>query len=163
MVHGRTIEKIIHQFFALGFVKACNGCAGGIRRDLLDRVGRPEHPRDLKDYPCLNVLQTTRRNNYRWEFEEGGREFEVAVESAISVNDFDFLMERAMDGLGLTYQPEPLATPHVTAGRLERVLDPYLAGPTAWHLYYPSRLGASAPLRAFVEFMRGRLRTSGRA
>jgi hypothetical protein len=47
--------------------------------------------------------------------------------------------------------------------RLERVLDPYLAGPTDWRLYYPSRLGASAPLRAFVEFMRGRLRTPGRA
>lgn len=130
---------------------------------LLERRGRPEHPRDLKGYPCLNVLQTTRRNNYRWEFEEDGREFEVAVESAISVNDFDFLMSRAMEGLGLTYQPEPLATPHVLAGRLERVLDPYLAGPTAWHLYYPSRLGASAPLRAFVEFMRGRLRKPGRA
>jgi DNA-binding transcriptional LysR family regulator len=54
--------------------------------------GRPEHPRDLKDLPCLNVLQTTRRNNYRWEFEEDGREFEVAVESPISINDFDFLI-----------------------------------------------------------------------
>lgn len=130
---------------------------------LLERAGRPEHPRDLKGYPCLNVLQTTRRNNYRWEFEEDGREFEVAVESAISVNDFDFLLKSAIDGLGLTYQPEPLAMPHVMAGRLQRVLDPYLAGPTAWHLYYPSRLGASAPLRAFVEFMRGRLRAPGRA
>ena len=129
---------------------------------LLQRHGRPEHPRELKGYPCLNVLQTTRRNNYRWEFEEDGREFEVAVESAISVNDFDFLMKGAIDGLGLTYQPEPLAMPHVMAGRLERVLDAYLAGPTAWHLYYPSRLGASAPLRAFVEFMRGRLRAMER-
>ncbi|KQY93322.1 LysR family transcriptional regulator [Caulobacter sp. Root1455] len=130
---------------------------------LLQRWGRPEHPRDLKAIPCLNVLQTTRRNNYRWEFEEDGREFEVAVDSAISVNDFDFLLKSAIDGLGLTYQPEPLAMPHVMTGRLERVLDPYLAGPTAWHLYYPSRLGASAPLRAFVEFMRGRLRVPGRA
>jgi DNA-binding transcriptional LysR family regulator len=130
---------------------------------LLERWGRPEHPRDLKTIPCLNVLQTTRRNNYRWEFEEDGREFEVAVESAISVNDFDFLLKSALDGLGLTYQPEPLAMPHVMTGRLERVLDPYLAGPTDWRLYYPSRLGASAPLRAFVEFMRGRLRTPGRA
>jgi DNA-binding transcriptional LysR family regulator len=130
---------------------------------LLQRWGRPEHPRDLKNIPCLNVLQTTRRNNYRWEFEENGREFQVAVDSAISVNDFDFLMKGAIDGLGLTYQPEPLAMPHVMTGRLERVLDPYLAGPTDWRLYYPSRLGASAPLRAFVEFMRGRLRTPGRA
>ncbi|KQY35344.1 LysR family transcriptional regulator [Caulobacter sp. Root487D2Y] len=130
---------------------------------LLQRWGRPEHPRDLKAIPCLNVLQTTRRNNYRWEFEEDGREFEVAVDSAISVNDFDFLLKSAIDGLGLTYQPEPLAMPHVMTGRLERVLDSYLAGPTAWHLYYPSRLGASAPLRAFVEFMRGRLRVPGRA
>lgn len=130
---------------------------------LLERWGRPEHPRDLKNIPCLNVLQTTRRNNYRWEFEEDGREFQVAVDSAISVNDFDFLLKGALDGLGLTYQPEPLAMPHVMTRRLERVLDPYLAGPTDWRLYYPSRLGASAPLRAFVEFMRGRLRTPGRA
>jgi DNA-binding transcriptional LysR family regulator len=130
---------------------------------LLQRHGRPEHPRDLRGYPCLNVLQTTRGNNYRWEFEEDGREFEVAVESPISVNDFDFLLKGAIDGLGLTYQPEPLAMSHVMSGRLERVLDPYLAGPTAWHLYYPSRLGASAPLRAFVEFMRGRLRAARHA
>jgi DNA-binding transcriptional LysR family regulator len=158
----RMGEMIAPDMVAVRVSPAFQFCVVGAPA-LLERVGRPEHPRDLKDYPCLNVLQTTRRNNYRWEFEEGGREFEVAVESAISVNDFDFLMERAMDGLGLTYQPEPLAMPHVTAGRLERVLDSYLAGPTAWHLYYPSRLGASAPLRAFVEFMRGRLRTSGRA
>ncbi len=130
---------------------------------LLERHGRPAHPRDLKGYPCLNVLQTTHLNNYRWEFEEDGREFEVAVDSPISVNDFDFLLKGALDGLGLTYQPEPLAMPQVMAGRLERVLDPYLAGPTAWHLYYPSRLGASAALRALVEFMRGRMRTPGRA
>ena len=130
---------------------------------LLQRWGRPGHPRDLKGYPCLNVLQTTRMNNYRWEFEEDGREFQVAVESPLSVNDFDLLMKGALDGLGLTYQPEPLAMGHVLNGRLERVLDAYLAGPTSWHLYYPSRLGASAALRAFVEFMRGRMRTAGRA
>ncbi len=46
-------------------------------------------------------------NNYRWEFEEDGREFEVVVESPVSVNDFDLLLKGALDGLGLTYQPEP--------------------------------------------------------
>ncbi len=125
---------------------------------LLERLGRPAHPRDLKGFPCLNVFQLTRRHDYRWEFAEGGREFEVAVEGPFSLNDFGFLVEKAVEGLGLAYEPEPLVAEHVAAGRLERVLDPYLAGPTAWHLYYPSRLGASAPLRAFVEFMRARLR-----
>jgi DNA-binding transcriptional LysR family regulator len=126
---------------------------------LLERRGRPGHPRDLKGFPCLNIFQLTRSTDYRWEFaEEDGREFEVAVEGPFSVNDFDFMVRTAVEGLGLAYAPEPLVARHVAAGRLERVLDDHLAGPTAWHLYYPSRLGASAPLRAFVEFMRGRLR-----
>jgi DNA-binding transcriptional LysR family regulator len=87
----------------------------------------------------------------------------VAVEGPFSVNDFGFVLEAALEGLGLAYEPEPLVAEHVAAGRLERVLDPYLAGPTAWHLFYPSRLGASAPLRAFVDFMRSRLREVERA
>ena len=130
---------------------------------LLERLGKPGHPRDLKGFVCLNVYQLTRRTDYRWEFEEAGREFEVAVEGPFSINDFSFMVQMALDGLGLTYQPEPLVAGHVAAGRLERVLDPYLAAPTSWHLYYPSRLGASAPLRAFVEFMRSRLRLAERA
>ena len=130
---------------------------------LLDRLGRPGHPRDLNGYPCLNVFQMTRRNDYRWEFaQEGGQEYDVSVEGPISINDFGFLIHMAVEGLGLAYEPEPLVAEHVAAGRLERVLDEHLAGPTAWHLYYPSRLGASAPLRAFVEFMRGRLRDAER-
>lgn len=129
---------------------------------LLDRLGRPGHPRDLKGYPCLNVFQMTRRTDYRWEFAEDGREYEVSVEGPIGVNDFGFLARMAVDGLGLAYEPEPLVAGHVAAGRLERVLDDHLAGPTSWRLYYPSRLGASAPLRAFVDFMRGRLREAER-
>jgi DNA-binding transcriptional LysR family regulator len=125
---------------------------------LLERLGRPDHPRDLKGFPCLNVFQLTRGTDYRWEFAENGREFEVAVEGPFSVNDFDFMVRMAVEGLGLAYAPAPVVAGRLAAGRLERVLDPYLAGPTSWHLYYPSRLGASAPLRAFVEFMRGRLR-----
>lgn len=129
---------------------------------LLDRLGRPAHPRDLEGFPCLNIFQMTRRNDYRWEFAEDGREYEVTVEGPISINDFGFQVRMALDGLGLAYAPEPLVAEDVAAGRLERVLDDHLAGPTAWHLYYPSRLGASAPLRAFVDFMRGRLRDAER-
>jgi DNA-binding transcriptional LysR family regulator len=130
---------------------------------LLDRLGRPRHPRDLKAFPCLNIFQLTRGTDYRWEFaEDDGREFEVAVDGPFSINDFDFQVRTAVDGLGLAYEPEPLVADHVAAGRLERVLDDHLASPTAWHLYYPSRLGASAPLRAFVEFMRDRLRLAER-
>jgi DNA-binding transcriptional LysR family regulator len=129
---------------------------------LLERLGRPGHPRDLKGLPCLNIYQMTRRHDYRWEFAEDGREYEVAVEGPTSINDFGFQVAMAVEGLGLAYAPEPLVAGHVAAGRLERVLDDHLAGPTAWHLYYPSRLGASAPLRAFVDFMRGRLRAEER-
>jgi DNA-binding transcriptional LysR family regulator len=125
---------------------------------LLDRLGRPGHPGDLKDYPCLNIHQTTRRRDYRWEFAENGQEFEVAVEGPLSVNDFDLLRQAAVDGMGLAYGPETRVAELVAAGRLERVLDDYLAGETSWRLYYPRRLGASAPLRAFVDFMSRRLR-----
>lgn len=130
---------------------------------LLDRMGRPSHPRDLKAWPCLNIHQLTRRRDYRWEFAEDGQEFEVAVEGPLSVNDFDLVRQAALDGLGVAYGPETQVAALVAAGRLERVLDDYLAGDTSWHLYYPSRLGASAPLRAFVDFMVRRLRAEERA
>jgi DNA-binding transcriptional LysR family regulator len=125
---------------------------------LLDRLGRPSHPRDLKGFPCLNIFQMTRRTDYRWEFAQDGREYEVTVEGPISINDFGFQVQMAVECLGLAYAPEPMVAEPVAAGRLERVLDDHLAGPTSWQLYYPSRLGASAPLRAFVDFMRARLR-----
>ncbi|WP_165183969.1 LysR substrate-binding domain-containing protein [Caulobacter soli] len=155
----RLGETIAPDMVAARVSPAFQFCVVGAP-SLLERMGRPAHPRDLKGVPCLNIFQLTRGTDYRWEFaEEGGREFEVTVEGPFSVNDFNFMVQMAIDGLGLAYAPEPLVAEPVAAGRLERVLDEHLAGSTAWHLYYPSRLGASAPLRAFVEFMRGRLRT----
>ena len=62
--------------------------------------------------------------------------------------------ERRVGRRRVAYTNEAHARPHLEAGRLKVVLEPYALPFEGWRLYYPSRRNMTGPLRAFVEFMR---------
>jgi len=49
------------------------------------------------------------------------------------------MREAALDGFGLVNLPEDYVAPHVSAGRLIRVLEDWCPRYPGYHLYYPSR------------------------
>jgi DNA-binding transcriptional LysR family regulator len=63
---------------------------------------------------------------------------------------------KALAGLGLTYLPEGLVQPHISKGRLRRVLEDWCPSYPGYHLYYPSRRQPSAAFALLVEALRYR-------
>lgn len=125
--------------------------------DYFARHGRPQRPEELKQHACINFRQSD-RSLYRWEFEEGGREFALAVDGPVIANEANVMISAAVMGLGLAYLLDPVAEPLCRRGLLERALEPFCPQTPGFFLYFPSRHQVLPKLRAFIDFARTRLR-----
>jgi DNA-binding transcriptional LysR family regulator len=123
----------------------------------LDRNGRPEHPRDLLRHACLRGRFTSGAMP-PWEFERGGEVVQVDPTGPLLVSiggATPLSVDAALAGTGIVYLFEDWLRPHLESGALEPVLEawwPTFSGP---FLYYPGRRLVPAPLRAFVDFIKG--------
>jgi DNA-binding transcriptional LysR family regulator len=118
---------------------------------------RPKTPQELTHHNCLNLrLPTHGGSLYAWEFEKNGRQVNVRVEGQLIFNSAGLLLEGALRGLGLAYLTEGHAQPHVSQGRLVRVLGDWCPPFAGYHLYYPSRRQASPAFTVLVDALRYR-------
>jgi DNA-binding transcriptional LysR family regulator len=121
--------------------------------DFFDRWPKPLHPRDLTGLPCVR-LRFDSGAEYHWEFERGGIELEITVGGPFATNSQELMLQAALDGHGIAYLFEGLATPAIADGRLIRVLDDWCPYWPGLYLYYPSRRQLPGALRAFVDFVK---------
>ena len=70
----------------------------------------------------------------------------------------DLLVDAAIAGTGIVPLFEDWLRPHFDSGALEPVLEPWWLRFTGPYLYYPGRRLVPAPLRAFVDFIKGSAR-----
>ena len=78
----------------------------------------------------------------------------MRVEGQLTFNNTAQMLTAALDGLGLAYVPEDLAQPHITKGRLKRVLADWCPPYAGYHLYYPSRRQSSVAFSLLVDALR---------
>ena len=116
----------------------------------------PTTPADLADHVCINLRLPTYGGLYAWEFEKGKRTINVRVEGQLTFNGIYQILSAALDGFGLAYVPEDLATPHLSARRLNRVLEDWCPPFAGYHLYYPSRRHLSPAFSLLVDALRYR-------
>jgi DNA-binding transcriptional LysR family regulator len=114
----------------------------------------PASPQDLVNHACINIRLPTYGGVWAWEFEKDGRELRVHVEGQLTFNSIYDVRDAAVDGLGLAFVPEDIAEAHMKQGRLIRVLEPWCACWSGYHLYYPSRRQLSPAFKVLVEALR---------
>jgi DNA-binding transcriptional LysR family regulator len=114
---------------------------------------KPKHPRDCAAHDCINY-RLTGGGVYRWEFVENGKDFAVAVDGRLLVNDGDFMVDAVLRGFGLAYIIEEQVIPLIKEKRLVRVLESYCEPFPGLSLYYPTRVQIAPKLQAFVDFFR---------
>lgn len=121
-------------------------------------VGRepPTSPRDLTDHRCINLRLSTQGGLYAWEFEKEGQTTQVRVTGQVTFNNAMFMLDAALQGLGLCCMPLDLVQPHIDAGRLVPVLRDWWATFPGYHLYFPSRRQMSPALTLVVDALRYR-------
>ena len=88
--------------------------------------------------------------------EKGGRELRVRVDGQLVFNSLKQRLNAALAGFGLAYVPEDAAQPHLTRGRLKRVLEDWCPPFPGYHLYYPSRRQSSPAFVVLVDALRYR-------
>ena len=114
----------------------------------------PKKPQDLTDHKCINLRLATYGGLYAWEFGKGGRELKVRVDGQLVFNGTAQMLDAALEGFGLAYVPEDAARPHLSQGRLKRVLEDWCPPFPGYHLYYPSRRHSSPAFSLLIEALR---------
>ena len=115
--------------------------------------GRPKTPAELKQHRCIRARMAS-GVIYRWEFEKRGESLALDVPGPLILDESGLMLQAALAGEGLAYLADFTTAGHVSAGRLERVLEDWLPAYPGLCLYYPSRRHVPAKLRAFIELVR---------
>lgn len=124
----------------------------------LDRRGRPKHPRDLLGHACI-------RGRFRsgaipsWEFERNGEVLKINPDGPLLVaigGGIDLGIEAAVAGAGIVHIFEEWLRPRLAEGSLEPVLETWWQRFSGPFLYYSGRRLVPAPLKAFIDFVKGR-------
>ncbi len=120
----------------------------------LARHGTPGHPRELTAHRCIRWRWPGQDHPYRWEFNEDGRWFEVAVEGGLIVNDKALSARAAAEGVGIAFHTEEWVAPYVADGRLVRLLERWSAPFPGMYLCYPQQRQMSPAVRAVITALR---------
>jgi DNA-binding transcriptional LysR family regulator len=125
--------------------------------DYFSQHPKPKHPRDLLEHDCIGHRRASGAL-YHWEFDENGKDFEIAVPSRIITNDMAHTLRLALDGVALAVLFEDHVRAELHSGQLVRVLKDYCSPFPGFHLYYPNRAQTPLKLRALTDFLRKRKR-----
>ncbi len=120
------------------------------------RRPKPKTPQDLTAHDCICFRLPTYGGLYAWEFEKRGRELRVRVDGQVVFNNIALQLNAAVGGVGLAYLPEDVVQPHLSGGRLIRVLDDWCPPFSGYRLYYPSRRQPSPAFAVVVDALRHR-------
>jgi DNA-binding transcriptional LysR family regulator len=113
--------------------------------------GTPRHPRELMHHRCIGWRPSLSAAPYRWEFEQGGEAFDVAVEPQITTNDLHLMVRTALAGGGITFALEDTFRSYIDRGELVTALDDYLPPFPGFFLYFPNRRNMAPKLRALID------------
>ncbi len=116
--------------------------------------GIPAHPRELVRHRCIGWRPAPNVAPYRWEFQENGIPFDVAVEPQITTNDLHLMLRTALAGGGITFALEETFRPFVERGELVPLLDDFLPPFPGFFLYFPQRRNLAPKMRALIEHVR---------
>jgi DNA-binding transcriptional LysR family regulator len=123
--------------------------------DYLARTVRPARPDDLRGHACLRFRRSDGALAL-WQLNDNSRGVEVAVTGPLIANDFPTLLGAALEGMGLAQLPEPMVREHLSAGRLESVLERYAPTAPGIFLYHPGNRQILPKLRAFIDHVKNR-------
>jgi DNA-binding transcriptional LysR family regulator len=127
--------------------------------EYFERHGIPAHPRELVHHRCIGWRPSPSAAPYRWEFEQNGVAFDVAVEPQITTNDLRLMIRTALAGGGITFALEETFRPYIDRGELITALDDYLPAFPGFFLYFPNRRNMAPKLRALIDHVREHRRT----
>jgi DNA-binding transcriptional LysR family regulator len=112
-------------------------------------AGQPQVPAELLKHNFL--MHGSRLLQDRIYLDNGE---EIRIKKRMSINDTDLLLQAAIEGLGLVWTHENLASKLIQNQKLIPVLNNYLKTIHSIYLYYPAQKKQSPAIQAFIQFFR---------
>jgi len=120
---------------------------------LIDRLGRPRTPEDLRDWPALCYTGSERMDIWRYKAPDG-TPGSVQVTVRMRANNGTVLLDAAMAGLGVALQPSFIVSDALESGMLVPILHSYQWPELGIYAVYPQTRHLSARSRAFIDYLR---------
>ncbi|MFZ5707343.1 MAG: LysR family transcriptional regulator [Pseudomonadota bacterium] len=120
---------------------------------LLDRLGRPEHPRDLVRFPVFGYTHV--RNPGRWHCRHAVEgDYVVEIKGPVRANNGDVLIDALVAGMGIARAPDFMVWRELADGRLVEILHDWSTGTdAALHLVTPPTALRPARVKALIDFL----------
>lgn len=154
---GIRYGKVIAQDMVMVQASAPSRLIAIAAPDYLSRHAIPRTPQDLQKHACIR-FRLGNRQLLPWEFEKNKKKIEVAISGPLIVNSVDLMVKATCDGIGIGYMAETYLTKDIAEGSLVPMLTDWSPTYDSWYVYYASRQHLSAPLKAFIQFLRNNLR-----
>ncbi|WP_269503058.1 LysR family transcriptional regulator [Burkholderia sp. IMCC1007] len=119
--------------------------------DYLKREGRPAHPRELAERPCLSYA--FRAHSDVWRFtNDAGDEEPVMPNGPLRVTNADALLPTLLAGLAIAELPEFIAGEYLADGRLETILTDWSLTNGGLYFVTPSARARPAKVAALSDY-----------
>lgn len=119
--------------------------------EYLRREGRPTHPGELADRPCLPYAYRARSAVWRFTNDAGDEE-SVMPTGPLRVTNADALLPALLDGLAIAELPEFIAGEYLADGRLEAILPGWSLTTGGLYFVTPSARARPAKVTALSDY-----------
>lgn len=107
-------------------------------------------PNDLRNHECLGFAHKELLTRWTFDGPEGSEE--VPIDSRLTSNHGEPLLNAALAGMGVILQPRELVLPYVQDGRLRQLLPEFRPSSRSMHILYHSDRQMVPKIRSFIDF-----------
>ena len=122
--------------------------------DYLGRHGEPQHPSELARHECLPYTLSPVST---WTFMEDGNPISIPVHGRLQANNGDALLQAAIRGLGIAYQPTFIAGDAIRASQLQAILTSYTNLENGIYAVLPGNRHIPLRVRVLIDFLTAEL------
>ncbi len=121
------------------------------------RRGVPLTPADLLAHACIHFRYPLTGKLQSWMLSGAGEGSEADLPCSMICNSLEGRSAFALEGLGLIYVADFLIARELESGELITVLDSFVRETGQFNVLWPSGRHVVPKLRAFIDFLQGRL------
>ena len=119
---------------------------------LLKRIGPPESPGSLADYPSMALTSTVSRRT--WDLSKNGQDrISIVFSPRYVTDDMAALALAAQNGVGIVQLPLYMVQDQLQTGSLISLVPNWQPSAGIIHAVFSSRRGQSPAMRSFVDFI----------
>jgi DNA-binding transcriptional LysR family regulator len=115
--------------------------------------GRPHHPRELAEHPCLSYANRARHDVWRFTHLKSGEECAITPTGQLRGTSVEALLPTVLEGLAITELPEFVATQYFSTKQLEPILTDWSLPEGGLYFVTPTARARPAKVSALADFL----------